>query len=44
MKLPSSTASPYVRKVLVVAHETGLFDRLEQVGGKMARGIDDVSR
>ncbi|MCP5153078.1 MAG: glutathione S-transferase [Ectothiorhodospiraceae bacterium] len=29
MKLYASTASPYVRKVLVVAHETGLVDQLE---------------
>ena len=29
MKLYLNPASPYVRKVLVVAHETGLIDRLE---------------
>ncbi len=29
MKLFYSAASPYVRKVLVVAHETGLADRIE---------------
>lgn len=31
MKLLCSTASPFVRKVLVLAHETGLIDRLEPV-------------
>ena len=29
MKLFYSSASPYVRKVMVVAHETGLVDRIE---------------
>lgn len=29
MRLHYSAASPYVRKVVVVAHETGLFERLE---------------
>ena len=29
MKLHHNPASPYVRKVLVVAHETGLLDRIE---------------
>ena len=29
MKLRYSAASPYVRKVMVVAHETGLVDRIE---------------
>lgn len=29
MKLYHSPASPYVRKVMVLAHETGLLDRLE---------------
>ena len=29
MKLRYSSASPYVRKVMVVAHETGLADRIE---------------
>ena len=28
MKLPYSPASPYARKVLVLAHETGLIDRI----------------
>jgi glutathione S-transferase len=31
MKLYSTTTSPFVRKVLVVAHERGLADRLELV-------------
>jgi len=31
MKLFHSGASPYVRKVMVVAHETGLVDRIERV-------------
>ena len=31
MKLLYSQTSPYVRKVLVLAHETGLIDRLELV-------------
>jgi glutathione S-transferase len=30
MKLYATTTSPFVRKVLVVAHERGLFDRIEQ--------------
>ncbi|HEX6144130.1 MAG TPA: glutathione S-transferase [Geminicoccaceae bacterium] len=29
MKLHYNTASPYARKVVVVAHETGLFERIE---------------
>lgn len=32
MKLFSSGASPYARKVAVAAHETGLIDRIEIVG------------
>jgi glutathione S-transferase len=31
MKLYYSSTSPYVRKCLVVAHELGLFDRIEQI-------------
>lgn len=31
MKLFWSTRSPFVRKVMVVAHETGLVDRIERV-------------
>jgi glutathione S-transferase len=31
MKLRYSPASPYVRKVMIVAHETGLADRIEKV-------------
>jgi glutathione S-transferase len=31
MKLYATTTSPFVRKVLVVAHERGLVDRIEQV-------------
>lgn len=33
MELYWSPTSPYVRKVLVLAHETGLFDRLALVSG-----------
>lgn len=33
MKLYHSPLSPYVRKVMVVAHETGLIDRIELVEG-----------
>ena len=33
MKLYHSPLSPYVRKVMVVAHETGLLDRIETVDG-----------
>ena len=31
MKLLYAQASPYARKVLVLAHETGLFSRLDVV-------------
>ncbi|WP_116473973.1 glutathione S-transferase family protein [Zobellella maritima] len=34
MQLYSSTTSPFVRKVLVVAHEAGCFDSLEQLAGQ----------
>ena len=33
MKLYHSPLSPYVRKVMVVAHELGLMDRIETVDG-----------
>lgn len=36
MKLFYSGASPYVRKVMVVAHETGLVDRIERVPASVA--------
>ena len=36
MKLRYSGASPYVRKVMVVAHETGLADRIELVPASVA--------
>jgi glutathione S-transferase len=36
MKLLYSGASPYVRKVMVVAHETGLTDRIELVPSSVA--------
>ena len=36
MKLLYSPASPYVRKVMVVAHETGQVDRLELVPSSVA--------
>ncbi|MDX1737417.1 MAG: glutathione S-transferase N-terminal domain-containing protein [Alphaproteobacteria bacterium] len=31
MKLYSFSTSPYVRKVLIMAHETGLIDQIEQI-------------
>jgi glutathione S-transferase len=31
MKLAYGSVSPYVRKVMIVAHETGLVDRIEKV-------------
>ncbi|GAA3538125.1 glutathione S-transferase [Zobellella aerophila] len=34
MKLYSSTTSPFVRKVLVVAHEAGCLDAIEPLAGK----------
>ena len=36
MKLRYSAASPYVRKVMVVAHETGLADRIELAPASVA--------
>ncbi len=36
MKLHWSPRSPFVRKVLIVAHETGQFDRLEKVRSVVA--------
>ncbi len=36
MKLFYSATSPYVRKVMVVAHETGLVDRIELVPAAVA--------
>ena len=36
MKLHWSPRSPYVRKVMIVAHETGLADRLERVRSVVA--------
>jgi glutathione S-transferase len=36
VKLHWSPRSPYVRKVMIVAHETGLVDRLERVRSVVA--------
>lgn len=44
MKLRFSPTSPYVRKVCVVAHETGLFDRLEIVPTNVWAPDTDISR
>ena len=33
MKLFHSPLSPYVRKVMITAHETGLVDQIELVAG-----------
>ena len=46
MKLYHSPLSPYVRKVMVVAHEAGLLDRIETVDGSgtpMAPNDDAVA-
>ena len=40
MRLFYSTASPYARKVRVVAFETGLADRIEVVATDAARDIN----
>lgn len=46
MKLYMATTSPYVRKTLVVAHETGLSDRIERVELAIAptAPVDDLNR
>ena len=44
MKLRYSPASPYVRKVTVVAHETGLIDRLEIVPTNVWANDTDIGR
>jgi glutathione S-transferase len=36
MKLRYSTSSPYVRKVMITAHERGLVDRIELLPSKVA--------
>lgn len=42
MKLFSSRASPYARKVAVAAHEAGLIDRIEIVGALVSpTGVND---
>jgi len=42
MKLRYSPASPFVRKVLVVAHETGLEGRIERIATKVWAPDTDV--
>ena len=42
MKLYQSPASPYVRKVVVVAHEIGLIDQIELAAVKTAPGAPDA--
>ncbi|MEK7245490.1 MAG: glutathione S-transferase N-terminal domain-containing protein, partial [Pseudomonadota bacterium] len=44
MKLRYSPASPYVRKVTVVAHETGLIDRIEIVATNVWANDTDIGR
>lgn len=44
MKLRSSPTSPYVRKVTVVAHETGLFGRLDLVPTNVWANDTDIGR
>lgn len=41
MKLFSVGTSPYVRKVLVFAHETGLADRIEIIDAKISLTMSD---
>ena len=43
MKLFWAPTSPYVRKVMVVAHEAGVADRLEKVGTTPATVVEDVA-
>lgn len=43
MKLYQSPASPYVRKVVVVAHETGLIDQIELEAVTTAPGAPDAN-
>ena len=44
MKLRSSPTSPYVRKVTLVAHETGLFGRLDLVPTNVWANDTDIGR
>ncbi len=44
MKLRYSPTSPYVRKVTVVAHETGLIDRIELVPTNVWANDTDIGR
>lgn len=44
MKLRFSPISPYVRKVCVVAHETGLFGRLELTATNVWAADTDIGR
>ncbi len=42
MRLHWSQVSPYVRKVMICAHETGTFDRLELVKSKVAATVPNL--
>ncbi len=42
MKLHWASTSPYVRKVMVAAHELGVADRFELVATTPQTVIDDV--
>jgi glutathione S-transferase len=44
MKLRTSATSPYARKVWIVAHETGLTDRIEAVSTNVWDPATDVGR
>ena len=40
MRLHTNPASPFGRKVKVLAHEAGLFDRLELLAGWLTDALD----
>ncbi|HUI18860.1 MAG TPA: glutathione S-transferase N-terminal domain-containing protein [Alphaproteobacteria bacterium] len=44
MKLRHGTTSPFVRKVMVVAHETGLAGRIERIATKVWAPDTDIAR
>ena len=44
MKLRYTPTSPYVRKVAIVAHETGLADRIERVATNVWAADTDIGR
>ena len=44
LKLWYSTASPFVRKVMVFAHETGLADSIELVTGDVWAAVNPVAK